>query len=61
MTINKDKDSNFYEIRDAWDGAIYLTRENLKELRQEIDKFLNQSTEKKEVKPNKQKDTWWLD
>lgn len=45
MTVKKESYSKFYEIRDAWGGAVYLTKENLQELRQEIDKFLAQAEE----------------
>lgn len=40
MTIELSNDKNYpYVIRDAWDGAVYLTEENLNELERRIEEI----------------------
>ena len=58
MKIEKNKyDTQFpYCIKDEWDGVIWLTKEDLKNLQKALDKFIkkeyNEDTKTKEEQNN---------
>lgn len=45
MRIEETHDKNYpYVIKDSWGGEIYCDKENLKEIKQKIEKILDKRT-----------------